>query len=121
MPRRKCMAEARNHQLTLAVREADARMLRAEAKKLGISVSRFLYCRVMTPTQKPLPHYDCMALAGAVGRIGGLAAKDAYAAAVNHQKDLAQGQDTVQAAGEHGVADSLMTAFRKALLRLLRR
>lgn len=72
MPRRKCMAEARNHQLTLAVREADARMLRAEARKLGISVSRFLYCRVMTPTQKPLPHYDCMALAGAVGRIGGL-------------------------------------------------
>lgn len=49
-----------------------------------------------------------------------LAAKDAYAAAVNHRKDLAQGQDAIQAAGEHGGADTLMTAFWKALLRFLR-
>lgn len=86
------MAEARDRQLTVAVREADARMLRAEARKLGISVSRYAYCRIMTPTQKPLPYYDCMALAGAVGRIGGLLnqiARVAHADGFNTESFLA--------------------------------
>jgi len=70
MPRRRIPGDARNTQICVAVKATDARMLRAESQKLGISLSRWAYCRMMSRTSQPRQNRDCMMLAGAVGRIG---------------------------------------------------
>ncbi len=70
MPRRKNPADARTVQICVAVKDADARMLRTQAKSAGLSLSRWSYCLMMA--SRPMPSRDTMALIGAIGRVGGL-------------------------------------------------
>ncbi len=82
MPRRRDPAEARTEQITVAVREADAEKLRAEAKRLGISLSRYAYCRLVAPAHQPQPNPSALMAAGSIGRIGGLLNQIAHLAHV---------------------------------------
>lgn len=71
MPRRKDPSEARCHQIGVFVRTADLRVWRADAAKLNMSVSRYVYLRARRSSPTPVGNAAALVQAiGAIGRVG---------------------------------------------------